>query len=76
MTLKKAFGQVIYRARQSQKLSQMELAARADLHLNTIHLVEVGRKSVQIESIFKLARGLNCPVAELMEEVEKKPFEI
>lgn len=65
------FGQSIYRLRQEKGLSQMELAARADLHLNTVNLVEAGKKSVQIETIEKLAIGLECSMADIFALIDK-----
>lgn len=49
----------------------MELAARADLHLNTVNLVEAGKKSLQIETIEKLAVGLGCSISEIFTSIEK-----
>lgn len=69
--IRRKFGQSIYRLRQSKGISQMELAARADLHLNTINLVEAGKKSVQIETIEKLAKGLGCSMTDVFRDLEK-----
>lgn len=48
----------------------MELASRAGLHLNTVNLVEAGKKSVQIETVFKLAQGLGCTLGELFDGID------
>lgn len=48
----------------------MELAARSELHLNTVNLVEAGKKGVQIETIAKLAKGLECSISEIFRSIE------
>lgn len=70
--IRRKFGQSVYRLRQEKGLSQMELAAKSDLHLNTVNLVEAGKKSVQIETIEKLAIGLGCSISNIFASLEKK----
>jgi transcriptional regulator with XRE-family HTH domain len=70
--IRRKFGQSIYKLRHQKQLSQMELAARADVHLNTVNLVEAGKKDVQLETIEKLAKGLDCELSELFLTIENQ----
>jgi len=74
VSIRKAFGQVVYQKRTALGISQMKLAELADLHLNTVNQVEAGAKSVQIETIFKLAKGLGCPAWELLVSLEGRDY--
>ena len=48
----------------------MELAAQANVHLNTVNLVEAGKKDVQLETIQKLAKGLDCEISDIFFTME------
>jgi len=63
--IRRKFGQSIYKLRHQKQLSQMELAARADVHLNTVNLVEAGKKDVQLETI-------DCELSELFLAIENQ----
>lgn len=65
-----AFGQVLREFRKRRGLSQEALAHEADLERNYISLLELGRNSASIKTIFKLADALGLTVAELMRMVE------
>lgn len=56
-------------------LSQEKLAHEADIERNYISLLELGRNSVSIKKIFKLAEVLKVSVAELMGMVEARANE-
>ena len=68
--LSKACGIVVRRRRQALGFSQEELADRADLHRTYISLIERGLRSVSVETIFKLAKGLNTTGSQLLEDIE------
>ena len=61
-------GQRIRRARQARKLSQVALAARADVSRPYIVMLESGaRTSTSIPVLRRLAKALSVPVARLLE---------
>lgn len=70
-----AFGQVLRELRIRNGLSQEKLAHEADIERNYISLLELGRNSVSIKKIFKLAEVLKVSVAELMGMVEARANE-
>jgi transcriptional regulator with XRE-family HTH domain len=61
----KAFGIQLRRLRESQNLSQQELADLADLAKITIQRIENAKFSVTFDVLISLARALNLPVKEL-----------
>ncbi len=67
-----AFGLVLRELRKRQGLSQEKLAHEADLERNYISLLELGRNSASIKTIFKLAPVLGLSVADLMAQVEHR----
>ena len=56
--------------RQQAGLSQEKLAFDAELDRNYVSLLELGRNSASVKTIFKLAPALGVTVAELMGLVE------
>src|SRR5262249_13736445 len=62
------FGHTIRRLRREQKLSQEELAVRANMHLNHVSSIERGERNLGFLSFLKLARGLDVPAAQLLDE--------
>ena len=67
-----AFGQVLRGLRKRQGLSQERLAQEAGVERNYVSLLELGRNSASIKTVFKLSDALAIPVAELMALVEAK----
>jgi len=61
----KAVGTQIRLLRKARKLSQEQLAERADLHYSMIGSVERGERNITIENLSKIAKGLNVPIREL-----------
>ena len=55
------------------KLSQEELAERADLHRNYIGGIERGERNVGILNIGKLADALGVSLAEMFNPVAQRP---
>jgi transcriptional regulator with XRE-family HTH domain len=67
-----AFGQVLRGLRKRQSLSQEQLAHEAGLERNYISLLELGRNSASIKTLFKLSEALSISVAEIMAKVEAR----
>ena len=65
-----AFGQVLRELRKGRGLSQEVLALESDLERNYVSLLELGRNSASVKTIFKLASALGVSVAEFMALVE------
>lgn len=73
--LKQEFGSSVKSWRGRRALSQEELAARAGLHRTYISDVERGVRNVSLESIEKLARALEVPVAILISNATRAAVE-
>ena len=72
MEPEEAFGIVLRELRRKCDLSQESLAHEAGLERNYISLLELGRNSASIKTIFKLAPALGVTATELMRKVEAK----
>jgi len=66
--LKTLLGTAIKTTRASLGISQEELAHRAGLHRTYISDLERGARNPSVESIEKIARALQIPVAKLFEK--------
>lgn len=64
-TVGKRFGQAIRERRLKLKMSQEALAEKAGLHRTYVCDVELGRRNLSLESISKLANGLQCSLHDL-----------
>lgn len=53
-------------------MTQEELACNSGLHRTTIGLLERGRREPQLETIFKLAKGLGKGPGELLDKVARE----
>lgn len=67
-----AFGQVLRVLRKRRALSQEKLAHEAGLERNYVSLLELGRNSASIKTVFKLSEALTISVSDLMGLVEAK----
>ncbi|WP_366945198.1 helix-turn-helix transcriptional regulator [Zoogloea sp.] len=65
-----AFGRVVRELRQRKRLSQEKLAFAAGLDRNYISLIELGKNSASVKTIFKLCTALGVRPSELFELVE------
>ncbi len=65
-----AFGIVLRELRKQRELSQKLLAHESGLERNYISLLELGRNSASIKTIFKLTPVLGVSVSEFMRQVE------
>lgn len=63
-------GQRIRNYRIQQKMSQEELAERCGLHSTYIGQLERGEKNATIESISKIAAGLDISLSTLFENID------
>jgi transcriptional regulator with XRE-family HTH domain len=70
-----AFGQVLRELRKGRNLSQEVLAMESGLERNYVSLLELGRNSASVKTIFKLTSALGVSVAEFMALVENKTKE-
>jgi transcriptional regulator with XRE-family HTH domain len=68
--LEKAFGLVLRRLRQDGGLSQEALGFESGYHRTYISLLERGRKSPSLQTIFNLSRALKIDPAELIRQVQ------
>lgn len=64
--LQKAFGKIVREKRLEMGISQEELAERADLHFTYISSTERGERNISIMNVAKIAKALNCAMADLM----------
>jgi transcriptional regulator with XRE-family HTH domain len=76
MKIQTAVGNVVSEQRRRLGLSQLELSERAALHLNTVQGIESGRFNLKLSTVFQVAKALQVPVSELMEQVETMEIEI
>ena len=63
-----AFGQRVRSIRQSQGLSQEDLADKAQLHRTYISSVERGQRNVGLDNIHAIARALGVTASDLFGE--------
>lgn len=59
-------GKIIREKRESQNITQVELASRAGVDRNYIGMVERGERNPSYLSLQKIAQGLGIPVNELI----------
>ena len=71
--LPSAVGQRIRKLRLRMKISQEELAARADLHRNYVGSVERGERDIGIEALGRLAQALGVSLAEFFQPFRQRP---
>jgi transcriptional regulator with XRE-family HTH domain len=71
-----AFGYVMRRLRQDRGLSQEMLGLESGYHRTYISLLERGKKSPSLQTIFNLAITLKIEPNELIREVESKNREL
>lgn len=65
--LLKQFGERVRNLRKQQKLSQEELAFKADLHRTYIGMIERGEKNITLINIAKLAKALDVSLKQLVD---------
>jgi len=65
------FGKVLRKLRKRAGLTQEQLGQEANLQRNYVSLMERGINQPTITTLFKLAKALNCPVSQIIIEVEE-----
>ena len=70
-SLEMNFGRVLRRLRQEQGLSQEELGFRSGYHRTYISLLERGRKSPSLRTIFQLAEVLGVNPSQMILSVQQ-----
>lgn len=63
-----AFGHQVRALRHTAMLTQEGLAEASGLHVSYVAQVERGLRNISLDQIYKLARGLKCPVARFFED--------
>jgi ribosome-binding protein aMBF1 (putative translation factor) len=69
--LSAAVGLTIRELRVEQGMRQVDLAERANVHLNFIGFVERGQQSPSIDSVSRIARALGLPLSKLITRAER-----
>jgi transcriptional regulator with XRE-family HTH domain len=65
-----SFGDIIREKRKEKKMSQEDLAFKADLHRTYIGMLERAEKNITLENINKLAKALDLSVSELLKDLK------
>lgn len=71
MDIIKELGLRIRYYRKERNLTQEKLAEICNLHPTYIGQLERGEKNATVESIYRIAKGLNIPISKLLENVEQ-----
>lgn len=61
------FGQKVRRERQKLKISQEELADRANVHRTYIGMIERAEKNITLENIEKITKALKISIADFFQ---------
>jgi transcriptional regulator with XRE-family HTH domain len=72
MTPEEAFGKVLRDIRQEHSLSQEELGFESGYHRTYISLLERGRKSPSMNTMFQLAAALGVSPSEILRRTEAR----
>lgn len=64
------FAANVRRIRLDKKMTQEEVAERADLHPNYVSSVERGERNISICNIERIARALDVPIYTLLHEAQ------
>jgi transcriptional regulator with XRE-family HTH domain len=72
MTPEKAFGKVLREIRQEHSLSQEDLGFESGYHRTYISLLERGRKSPSLNTVFQLAAALGVSPSEIVKRTEDR----
>jgi len=70
MDITHELGMRIRHYRKAQKITQEQLAEISGLHPTYVGQLERGEKNATIESIYKIALGLNISISKLFEDME------
>lgn len=70
MDITKELGLRIRYYRKEQHMTQERLAEICNLHPTYIGQLERGEKNATVESVYRIAKGLDIPISKLLEKVE------
>lgn len=70
MNISKEIGLQIRYYRKGMHLTQEQLAEICNLHPTYIGQLERGEKNATVESIYRIAKGLNIPLSKLLTNIE------
>lgn len=70
------FGAHIRILRQSQNLSQEELAEKANMHRTYIGMIERGERNPALLNLIRLAQALDVPLPELVNFLYEENYEL
>ena len=65
------FGEVLQQFRKEKGLSQEDLGFESGYHRTYISLLERGKKSPSLKTIFQLAKALNVEPSKIMGRIQK-----
>lgn len=68
MKITEKFGLKVKFLRQKLGISQEELSYRSELHRTYISSIELGKRNISLINIEKLAKALNCEIADFFNE--------
>lgn len=71
-TLTEALGKEIRSRRRLKKLTQVGLALRAEVHPNTISLIERAKTPAGIDALIDIADALGTPLSHLLKAAEDR----
>jgi len=69
-SIEKFFGQVLQQLRKERGLSQEELGFESGYHRTYISLLERGKKSPSLQTMFQLAKALKVELSEIVERIQ------
>jgi transcriptional regulator with XRE-family HTH domain len=72
MTLERVFGQVLQELRQESGLSQEQLGFESGYHRTYISLLERGKRSPSLKTIFQLSKALKVNPSYMLGRVETR----
>lgn len=70
--LLRALGKEIRARRKMRKLTQAGLALRANVHLNTVSLIERAETGAGADALFDIASALGTPLSQLIKAAEDR----
>lgn len=70
--VKKGIGSAIREVREDRAMSQEKLAEESGLHRTYISSVELGRRNISIDNIYKIASALGVSMTELVRLCEDR----
>jgi len=76
MTPEEAFGKVLREIRQEHSLSQEELGFESGYHRTYISLLERGRKSPSLNTVFQLAAALGVSPSDILRRTEARVSQV